>query len=214
MKTTKKAFPARAAGLCVLLLGLSSALPAQMGWYNYFFQNPAVGSWLGRAVPIPGTTVCPVGSAGCAIPKEIIMLFTINADGTMIAIDSNIFAGAAHSTAHGQWVSYSYGTVHATFTLLQSAPNGVFIGGFKNLFDGTLSGHSDMTGTVHAYLYSYTNPATGAVIVGGDGLPNPNPLTNPALCASTQPAGSCAHLADFSFIAQRIAVEDLPVTLN
>ena len=82
----------------------------------------------------PGTTLCPVGAAGCPIPKEIIMLFTFNGDGNIIAIDSNIFAGAAHTTAHGQWVSRNYGTVHATFSLLQSGPNGIFIGGFKNLF--------------------------------------------------------------------------------
>lgn len=70
-----------------------------------------------------------------------------------------------------------------------------------------MSDFNNMTGTLHAYLYSYTT-ATGSVIVGGDGLPSPNPLNNPALCASTVPAGSCAHLADFSFIAQRIQVEN------
>ncbi len=190
-------------------LGISSGLQAQVGIIGWELANPVVGSWMGRAVPVAGTTACPVGAAGCPIPKEIIMLFTIHADGTMVAIDSNIFAGAGHTTAHGQWVSRSYGAVHATFTLLQSGPNGVFIGGFKNLFDGQTSDYNNMTGTVHAFLYSYTNPATGAVNVGPDGLPTPNPLTNPGQCAATQPAGACAHLADFSFVAQRIQVEDL-----
>lgn len=200
----------RIATILALSVGITSGLQAQqLGVLNFLQSNPAVGSWMGRAVPIAGTTACPVGSAGCPIPKEIIMLFTLNADGTIVAIDSNIFAGAQHTTAHGQWVSRGFQTVHATFSLLQSSPAGIFIGGFKNLFDATLSDYNNMTGQIHAFLYSYTNPTTGAVIVGPDGMPSPNPLTNPALCATTQPAGACAHLADFSFIAQRIQVEDL-----
>lgn len=192
----------------VVFLGICSGLQAQIAQLNQIESQPAVGSWLGRAIPIASTTACPVGAAGCPIPKEIIMLFTINGDGTMIAIDSNIFAGANHSTAHGQWVARGYGVVHATFSLLQSGPTGIFIGGFKNLFDGTMSDSNNMTGTLHAYLYSYTT-ATGAVIVGPDGLPSPNPLTNPALCSSLTPAGACTHFGDFSFIAQRIQIEDL-----
>lgn len=182
-------------------------MQAQTG-INLGSSQNAVGSWLGRAIPIPGTTACTVGTATCPIPSEIIMLFTIEQGGTFIAIDSNIFKGANHTTAHGQWVSRTYATVHATFSLLQQGPNGVFIGGFKNLFDGIMSDLNNMTGTLHAYLYSYTD-ANGNVIVGPDGLPSPNPLTNPAQCATTLPAGSCAHLADFSFIAQRIQIEDL-----
>lgn len=198
----------RIAAVAGSILGFSGVMQAQIGYLNNLESQPMVGSWLGRAVPIAGTTACPVGSAGCPIPKEIVMLFTIEQGGTMIAIDSNIFAGANHSTAHGQWVTRSYGTVHATFSLLQQGPTGIFIGGFKNLFDGTMSDSNNMTGTVHAFLYSYTN-STGAVIVGPDGLPSPNPLTNPAQCGTTVPVGSCAHLADFSFVAQRIQVEDL-----
>jgi hypothetical protein len=208
MNFMKRLLTPRTGAIAGLLLGLCGGMQAQIGYLSQVASYPMVGSWLGRAVPVAGTTLCPVGSAGCPIPKEIIMLFTINADGTMVAIDSNIFAGGNHTTAHGQWVSRSYGTVHATFSLLQSGATGIFIGGFKNLFDGTLSDANNMTGTVHAFLYSYTT-ATGAVIVGPDGLPSPNPLTNPAQCATTTPAGACAHLADFSFIAQRIQVEDL-----
>jgi hypothetical protein len=188
-------------------IGLCGGMQAQVGELRQTAANPAVGSWLGRAVPIAGTTLCPVGSPGCPIPLEIVMLFTIHADGTFVAIDSNIFAGGNHTTAHGQWVARSFGVVHATFSLLQSDAKGIFIGGFKNLFDGTMSDFNNMTGQLHAYLYSYTD-ATGKVIVGGDGLPSPNPLTSPALCASTTPAGACAHLADFSFVAQRIQVEN------
>src|ERR1035438_5789804 len=103
-----------------LFLGLCSTMPAQIQELQQIKANPAVGSWLGRAIPIASTTLCPVGSANCPIPKEIIMLFTINADGTFVAIDSNIFAGGNHTTAHGQWVPRGYGVVHATFSLLQS----------------------------------------------------------------------------------------------
>lgn len=189
------------------VVGLCGQVEAQMGQLNRMESNPAVGSWLGRAIPVTGTTLCPVGATGCPIPKEIIMLFTIHSDGTFVAIDSNIFAGGNHTTAHGQWVQRGYGLVHATFSLLQSDANGIFIGGFKNLFDGSMSDYNNMTGTLHAYLYSYTD-AKGQVKVGQDGLPSPNPLTPPGLCAATLPLGACAHLADFSFIAQRIQVEN------
>jgi hypothetical protein len=194
----------RAAVVLGGFLGFCASAHAQINVLRQAEANPAVGSWLGRAVPITGQTACPVGSTGCPIPAEIIMLFTVHADGTFVAIDSNIFAGGNHTTAHGQWVSRGYGVVHATFSLLQSGPTGIFIGGFKNLFDATMSDFNNMTGQLHAYLYSYTD-ATGKVIVGADGLPSPNPLTNPALCATTK---GCAFLADFQFVAQRIQVEN------
>jgi hypothetical protein len=185
------------------VLAMCGTMQAQMLQLKQLEANPAVGSWLGRAVPIAGHTLCPVGSAGCPIPAEIIMLFTIHADGTFVAIDSNIFKGGNHTTAHGQWVPRGYGIVHATFSLLQES-NGIFIGGFKNLFDGTMGDYNNMTGQLHAYLYNYTD-ANGNAIVGGDGLPTPNPLTPPAQCATTK---NCTFLADFQFIAQRIQVEN------
>ena len=40
----------------------------------------AVGSWLGRAVPVPGETICPPGAPGCPVPPEIVMIFTVNAE--------------------------------------------------------------------------------------------------------------------------------------
>jgi hypothetical protein len=185
------------------LLGFCGAMNGQVSELRQIISQPAVGSWLGRAVPIAGHTACPVGTAGCPIPAEIIMLFTIHADGTFVAIDSNIFKGGNHTTAHGQWVPRGYGIVHATFSLLQEA-NGIFIGGFKNLFDGTMSDANNMTGQLHAYLYNYTD-ANGNAIVGSDGLPTPNPLTPPALCANQK---GCSFLADFQFVAQRIQVEN------
>lgn len=199
----------RSAILVGSFLGICGVMPAQIGQLNLIESQPAVGSWLGRAIPIPSTTSCTVGTPTCPIPSEIIMLFTIEQGGTFIAIDSNIFKGANHTTAHGQWVSRSYGNVHATFSLLQQGPNGIFLGGFKNLFDGAMSDFNHMSGTLHAFLYLYTD-ANGNVIVGPDGLPSPNPLTNPTQCATTLPANSCSHLADFSFVAQRIQVEDIP----
>lgn len=185
--------------------GLSSSLFAQAPLRSFEIPGSqlAVGCWFGRAIPIPGQVVCVPGSAGCAVPNEIIMVFTINADGTFIGIDSNIFKGGTHSTAHGQWVSRSYGTVNATFTLLQEGPNGIFIGGFKNLFEATLSDENNMTGQIHAYLYSYTD-ANGNAIVGANGLPTPSPLTPPSACT---PPG-CVFLGSFSFIAQRVNVEN------
>lgn len=204
MNFKNKLWKLRTAAIVGSFFGLCGGMQAQNLEIQQAVSNPAVGSWLGRATPITGHTLCPVGSAGCPIPPEIIMLFTIHADGTFVAIDSNIFAGGNHTTAHGQWVARSYGVVHATFSLLQSGPTGIFIGGFKNLFDGTMSDFNNMTGQLHAYLYSYTD-ATGKVIVGADGLPSPNPLTSPALCAGTT---GCTFLADFQFVAQRIQVEN------
>jgi hypothetical protein len=167
-------------------------------------SNLAVGSWFGRAIPVPGKTVCVAGTAGCAVPNEIIMVFTIMGDGTFIGIDSNIFKGGTHTTAHGQWVSRGYGVVHATFTLLQETGT-LFIGGFKNIFDATLSDSNNMTGTINAFLYLYTDANGNAVVSPSTGLPTPNPLSPTALCATTT---GCVPLGEFTFIAERVQVEN------
>ncbi len=182
---------------------------AQSGWrpfpVSYF---DAIGSWFGRAIPKDGATICPAGAPGCPVPKEIVMVFTFNADQTFIGIDSNIFAGGNHSTAHGQWKPVWPATINATFTLLQSSPAtattpSVFIGGFKNLFQANMTDHDSMEGQIDAYLYSYTDPQTGATIVGSDGLPTPSPLSPVSQCT---PPG-CVHLGIFTFKAKRVAVE-------
>lgn len=80
------------------------------------------------------------------------MVFTVNRDGTFIGIDSNIFAGGNHTTAHGQWVRKGPRSIKAEFTLLQSAPTGLFIGGFKNLFNATLVDLNEMRGGIDAFL--------------------------------------------------------------
>jgi len=165
------------------------------------FHN-AAGSWFGRAVPVSGQTVCPAGAPGCPVPTEIIMVFTVFADGTFIGIDSNIFKGGTHSTAHGQWAQSGPNSIHATFTLLQST-NGIFIGGFKNLFDATMVSADQMTGAIHAFLYNYTD-ANGNSIDGPDGLPTPSPLGAPSACVSTP---GCTYLGEFTFKADRVAVQ-------
>jgi hypothetical protein len=198
------------AGLSLLVL--SPCLMAQSGFRPYpLSPYDAVGSWFGRAVPKPGATVCPVGAEGCPVPKEIVMVFTVSGDGTFIGIDSNIFAGGTHTTAHGEWRGRWPASIDATFTLLQSsAPTSTtpstFIGGFKNLFQADMVDHDSMTGQIDAYLYSYTNPATGEAIVGSDGLPTPSPLSAPSACT---PPG-CVHLGVFTFVAKRVAVEQAP----
>lgn len=159
-----------------------------------------IGSWFGRAIPIPGTTICPVGAAGCPVPPEIVMIFTIHGDGTFIGIDSNIFAGGNHTTAHGQW-NYNDAGMNAAFTLLQSSPTGVFIGGFKNLFHANLVDNDHMTGSINAFLYNYTD-ANGKVITDANGFPTPNPLDPPASC---NPAKGCTNLGQFSFKVQRVS---------
>jgi hypothetical protein len=164
----------------------------------------AVGAWFGRAVPVPGKTICPVGSPGCPVPAEIVMVFTVNADGNFIGIDSNIFAGGDHTTAHGQWARKGPRSIKAAFTLLQSAPTGEFIGGFKNLFTATMHEVNEMRGGIDAYLYSYTDPATGLAITDSDGFPTPSPLAPPSECAATP---GCLHLGEFSFIARRMGVQ-------
>lgn len=164
--------------------------------------HDAVGSWFGRAVPVPGETICPPGAPGCPVPPEIVMIFTVNADGNFIGIDSNIFAGGDHTTAHGQWVRDGHRGIKAEFTLLQSSPDGVFIGGFKNLFNATMVSRDEMQGSIDARLYAYTD-ATGAAIVDGDGFPTPSPLAPASACDTTT---GCTHLGKFSFLVRRVKV--------
>lgn len=188
--------PAAATVALIAVLALAPSLQAQ----DY---RDAIGSWFGRAVPVPGQTVCPAGAPGCPVPKEIVMVFTVHADGTFIGIDSNIFAGGSHSTAHGQWAQSGSNSIHAAFTLLQSSPTGVFIGGFKNLFDARVTGKDEMEGGINAFLYNYTD-ATGASIVDSDGFPTPSPLGAPTSCVTTP---GCTYLGAFSFKVRRMGVQ-------
>jgi hypothetical protein len=165
-------------------------------------SHDAIGSWFGRAVPVPGETICPPGAPGCPVPPEIVMIFTVHRDGTFIGIDSNIFAGGNHTTAHGEWVRAGNRRIRAEFTLLQSSPDGVFIGGFKNLFTARLVSRDEMQGSIDARLYSYTDP-TGATIVDADGFPTPSPLAPAAECDTTP---GCTHLGAFSFVVRRVKV--------
>lgn len=181
-------------GICGIAPGVSAA--------DY---RDTVGSWFGRAVPVAGQTICTAGTPGCAVPKEIIMVFTIHADGTFIGIDSNIFSGGSHSTAHGQWEQKAgdVNSIKATFTLLQSSPQGVFIGGFKNLFEAKVISKDEIEGGINAFLYSYTD-STGAAIVDSTGLPVPSPLGAPSSCITTT---GCAYLGAFVFKAKRVTVQ-------
>jgi hypothetical protein len=189
---------------------LCPSMFAQSGWRPWPISfNDATGSWFGRAVPKLDTVPCnpytsPAGA--CPVPKEIVMVFTLHQDGTFIGIDSNIFAGGSHSTAHGQWKPVWPRSVNATFTLLQSGPTGVFIGGFKNLFQATMLDFDKMEGQIDAYLYSYTDPTTGAVLVDSEGMPTPSPLAPPSQCS---PPG-CIHLGIFTFKVSRVAVQTNP----
>lgn len=185
-----------AAGAALALLALTPSLRAQ----DY---RDAVGSWFGRAVPVDGETVCPAGAPGCPVPREIVMVFTVHGDGTFIGIDSNIFAGGSHSTAHGQWAQDGPDGIRAAFTLLQSSPEGVFIGGFKNLFRARVVNANAMEGRINAFLYSYTN-ANGEAIVDGEGHPTPSPLTPPGECVTTP---GCQYLGAFTFVVKRMGVQ-------
>src|SRR5262249_59355387 len=80
------------------LLAAAAAAPLAATQDEGVNFHDAIGSWFGRA--IPQNTICPAGSPGCPVPPEIVMIFTVNADGTFIGIDSNIFAGGNHTTAH------------------------------------------------------------------------------------------------------------------
>lgn len=198
------------AGLSLMIVCPSTF--AQTYWTPFpVSYYDAVGSWFGRAVPQPGATICQAGADGCPVPKEIVMVFTFHDDGTFVGIDSNIFAGGNHSTAHGQWEGAWPATVNATFTLLQSSPStpstpSTFIGGFKNLFHAEMVGRDKMQGQVDAYLYYYTDPKTGAVTVDSEGLPTPSPLSPPEQCS---PPG-CVHLGVFTFKARRVGVQQTP----
>lgn len=193
----RKRFPAGVAGAALLgVLALAPSLHAQ----DY---RDAIGSWFGRAVPVEGQTICPAGAPNCPVPKEIVMIFTVNADGNFIGIDSNIFAGGNHSTAHGQWVQSGPNSIRAAFTLLQSSPTGLFIGGFKNLFNATVVSKDEMTGGINAFLYNYTD-ATGAAIVDASGMPTPSPLAAPSSCVTTP---GCTYLGAFSFRVRRMPAQ-------
>lgn len=183
-------------------LALSTPLTASGAARNDDGLNfhDAIGSWFGRAVP--KDTICPPGAPGCPVPPEIVMIFTVNADGTFIGIDSNIFAGGNHTTAHGQWDRKGPRSIKAEFTLLQSSPAGIFIGGFKNLFNATVVTRDEMHGTIDAHLYNYTD-AAGHAIVDADGFPTPSPLEPASECSSTP---GCTHLGTFSFIVRRVKV--------
>jgi hypothetical protein len=181
------------AGVAAFLF--SGALQAQSGGAT---SRDAIGSWFGRAVA--DQVICTPGSPGCPVPAEIIMVFTVNADGSFIGIDSNIFAGGNHSTAHGEWVATPPNGIKANFTLLQSSPTGVFIGGFKNVFEATAVESDKLEGKITAYLYAYTD-ASGKAIIGPDGLPTPNPLSPPEQCATQ---AGCTSLGTFKFIAKRV----------
>jgi len=182
-----------------ILLGVLAGAP-NLHALDY---EDAVGSWFGRAVPVPGETICPPGTPDCPVPKEIVMVFTVHADGNFIGIDSNIFAGGSHSTAHGQWVQDGPDGISAAFTLLQSSPTGVFIGGFKNLFRATVVSENEMEGRIHAFLYSYTD-ASGETINDADGFPTPSPLAPPTSCVTTP---GCTFLGTFSFKVRRMGAQ-------
>jgi hypothetical protein len=191
---------------CALAFGLLLDAPAAFGQAAPIRPQAvtpstrAVGSWFGRA--IPSDTVCTKAQdPTCPVPNEIIMVFTIHDDRTFIGIDSNIFSGGTHTTAHGQWGLDGPSGITARFTLLQSSPTGVFLGGFTNVFKGTMTGDDSMEGTIDARLYLYTN-ADGSAIVGSDGLPTPSPLDAPT-CAPP----SCQHLGVFSFKAKRVKAQ-------
>ena len=201
---TSRRFSAAAGAAAVsvaLVLGLATYARGTTAGDRAVFHD-AVGSWFGRAVPVPGETICPPGAPGCPVPPEIVMIFTVNADGNFIGIDSNIFAGGDHTTAHGQWVRDGNRRIKAEFTLLQSSPAGVFIGGFKNLFNARLVAHDEMQGSIDARLYSYTDP-TGATLLDANGFPTPNPLAPASECETT---AGCTHLGAFSFVVRRVKV--------
>jgi hypothetical protein len=203
MATSRRLTAAAVAGIAAgaLVIGLAAYARGTTAEDGAVFQH-AVGSWFGRAVPVPGETICPPGAPGCPVPPEIVMIFTVHGDGTFIGIDSNIFAGGDHTTAHGQWQRAGSRRIKAEFTLLQSSPEGVFIGGFKNLFTATLVDRDEMQGSIDARLYSYTD-ATGTTLVDADGFPTPNPLAPAAECDTTP---GCTHLGRFSFTVRRVKV--------
>ena len=203
MKSSRTSRAAAVAAIVVvgLIFGLSKYAGGTTANNPAVFHD-AVGSWFGRAVPVPGETICPPGVPGCPVPSEIVMIFTVHADGTFIGIDSDIFAGGDHTTAHGQWVRDGHRGIKAEFTLLQSSPDGAFIGGFKNLFEAALITRDEMRGSIDARLYSYTD-ASGAAIVDEDGFPTPSPLAPASECATTF---GCAHLGRFSFLVRRVKV--------
>ena len=163
-------------------------------------KRHAVGSWFGRAVPID--TICPPGAPGCPVPKEVVMLLTINKDGTIIATNSSALSAAAPTTAHGQWMPDLANGIRGELTLLLFSPEGTLRGGLKDVFNANMPSQDEMQGTLDRIFYSFAS-APGDVIVDGDGFPLPNPLDPPTACATTP---GCLEVGQFSFILRRVAV--------
>src|SRR5262245_20891074 len=151
-----------------LLFAAAAAAPLAATQDQGVNFHDAIGSWFGRA--IPQNTICPAGSPGCPVPPEIVMIFTVNADGTFIGIDSNIFAGGNHTTAHGQWERKGPKRIKAESTLLKPSPAGLFTAGFKNLFNATVINPDERPGRIDAHPYTYTT-RTGAPIAAADASP-------------------------------------------
>ena len=190
--------PTKLAG--ILAIGLSIG-PVSAAEDASSVAKDAIGSWFGRAVP--SQTICPPGSPGCPVPQEMVLLFTVNGDGTFIGTDSTMFTFGNRSTAHGQWKRSGPRSIVATSALLQASPSGAFIGSIKNLVDATVVDPNEMVGTIDVYVYLYTDNA-GRVIVDAEGLPTPSPLAPASQCATT---AGCTSLGRFSFVVNKVAVQ-------
>lgn len=165
------------------------------------FQD-AIGSWFGRAVPVPGQTICPPGP-GCPVPPEVVMIFTVGGDGTFIGHDSSMFLGGSHSTAHGQWERSDPRGIRGEFVLLQAEPTGALVGGFKDVFEATVVSRDEMRGSIDMRFYGFAYYG-GIATVDSDGFPTPSPLAPASECSATP---GCIHLGAFSFLGRRVKVQ-------
>jgi hypothetical protein len=109
-------------------------------------NHPAVGTWVGRAVP-DDPTQSPF--------PEVYMTPTFHADGNMIANDA--IATSLHHTAHGDWFSTGPNGAETTFLFIlghPEAPNG-YAGAFKIRLVGEIDPNNPdvMIGQLFPTLY-------------------------------------------------------------
>lgn len=165
-----------------------------------------LGSWLGRATPVDPR--CEPGTEGCVIPKEIVMLFTVYADGTFVGIDSQTFGGGLHTTAHGEWILTGSKSFEATFTFLQS-DNGNFVGAFRNRMRAESVDHHSLEGQINAWFFPFTDE-NGLVILDpetGNFVPDPFQSLGEFITDSSQCRAEAGCFGIFRFLVRRVTPE-------
>lgn len=189
------------------LVGIDGAAPEAMTDLKAVerFNNKIVGAWFGRAVPID--PFCVPGTAGCPVPKEVIMTPTFFADGVFLGSDSLTFS-TPHATAFGEWMRTGHRSLEATLVFLQADADSNFIGAFRTRYTGELVADDRLEGFVNVWFFPFVDAAGDAVLDPVTEYPVPDPLT-PLGEFITDPAGCRLDqgcIAVLRFVVRRVSV--------